>query len=324
MPRKIEISHRTIIFTVFFLLLLWFLYFIRDIITQFFIAILVMVTLNPFVIRLTKLKIPRPLAIVMVYILLFLGLGLLIAVIARPLVEQTANFASTLPAYLDTFNIPAFLQEGATREITVFIGTMPSQILRIGISAFSNVINIFTVLTFSFYLLLARQKLGGQLKSFFGSKKAQEIEVSVNEMEKKLGGWARGQLMLMFLVGLATFVGLKILGFPFVLPLSLLAGLLEIVPVLGPVLAAIPAIIIGLSISPLIGLAAVALSFLIQQLEANILVPKVMEKSLGLSPIITLLAIIIGLKTGSIVGALLSIPVVITLQIAGKEFWKRK
>jgi predicted PurR-regulated permease PerM len=171
---------------------------------------------------------------------------------------------------------------------------------------------------------LAREKLGEQLKGLFGEKKARQVETFINEMEKKLGGWARGELTLMFLVGLSTYVGLKLLGLPFTLPLGLLAGLLEIVPILGPILAAIPAAIIGLSISPIAGLGSIALALLIQQVESSVFVPKIMEKSLGLSPIVTLIAIFIGLKVASIPGALLSIPVVITLQIAGKEFLKRK
>jgi predicted PurR-regulated permease PerM len=324
MPRKIEISHRTIIFTVLFLILIWFLYFIRDIIIQIFVAILVGVTLNPLVNGLRRLKFPRILAVTVVYIFVLTALTVVFAFITRPLVEQTASFTSTLPSYLDTLSIPSFLREGASKEITALIGKLPAQILKFGISVFSNALSIVTILTFAFYILLAREKLGEQLLGLFGEKKAKQIEFFVTEMEKKLGGWARGQLILMFLVGLTTYIGLKLLGLPFTLPLALLAGLLEIVPILGPILAAVPAVIVGLSISPLTALAAAALALLIQQIESSVFVPKIMEKSLGLSPMITLLAIFVGLKVASIPGALLSIPVVITLQIAGKEFLKKK
>jgi predicted PurR-regulated permease PerM len=100
----------------------------------------------------------------------------------------------------------------------------------------------------------------------------------------------------------------------------MLAGLLEIVPYIGPIIAAIPAVIIGFGISPVIGLATAALALLIQQLENYVLVPKVMEKSVGVSPIVTLLSLAVGFKVAGIVGALISVPVVITLQVLSKEY----
>jgi predicted PurR-regulated permease PerM len=124
----------------------------------------------------------------------------------------------------------------------------------------------------------------------------------------------------MLLVGLITYVGLRLLGIPYALPLAILAGLLEIIPYFGPIIAAIPAVIIGFSISPLIGIATTALAFLIQQLENYLIVPKIMEKSVGVSPVIILLALMIGFKIAGAMGALISIPVFITLQVFVKVY----
>jgi len=122
------------------------------------------------------------------------------------------------------------------------------------------------------------------------------------------------------LVGTFTYLGLLILGIPFALPLALLAGVLEIIPYIGPIIAAIPAVLVGLSISPLMGLAVASLAFLIQQFENYLFVPKVMEKSVGVSPIITLVALVIGLRLAGVVGIIVSVPLVITLQVLGKQY----
>ena len=142
----------------------------------------------------------------------------------------------------------------------------------------------------------------------------------VDSVEKKLGSWARGQFTLMFVVGFMTYLGLRLLEIPFALPLSILAGLFEIVPYLGPIIAAIPSILIGLGISTISGLAVAALVFLVQQFENYIFVPKIMQKSTGVNPVITLLSLAIGFKLAGFVGLLISVPIFVTLQIVLKEY----
>jgi len=119
----------------------------------------------------------------------------------------------------------------------------------------------------------------------------------------------------MLLVGLLSYVGLLILGIPYALPLAVFAGVLEIIPYLGPIIAAIPAVILGFSVSSFLGFATIALAFLIQQIENYLFVPKVMEKSVGVSPIITLFALSVGFRMAGLVGVIISMPIVITLQL---------
>lgn len=320
MFKKIEISHKTIIFTVLFLIFLWFLYFIRDILLQLFVALLVMAILNPFVTKLTKLKIPRGISVLLTYLLVFGVFGAILAGIIPPLVEQSANFAVSLPKYLGKLGISGVISEKLTTQLFAQLVSLPGQIVKVSVSIFSNVLAVVTVLIFAFYLLLARDKLDDQLGIFFGEERKKEIGKLIDLMEERFGGWARGELTLMVLIGLFTYAGLTLLGIPFALPLALLAGLLEIIPTLGPILAAVPSVIIGFSISPLMGLATASLAFLIQQVENYVFVPKVMEKSVGVSPIITLLALAIGFRLAGLVGAVISVPVVITLQVLSKEY----
>lgn len=320
MPKKIEISHRTIIFVFVFIFALWFLYFIRDIILQLFVAGFIMTVLNPFVRRLTRFKIPRTLAVFVVYLLIIAVFSLLIAGIIPPLVEQSASFANSLPKYLSTLGISSFISEQITGQIISSIGSLPGQIIKVGISVFSNVISVLAVFVFSLYLLLSREKLEDQLGFLFGDEKKKELGRIIDRLEMRLGGWARGELTLMIIVGSANYIGLRLLGIPYALPLAILAGLLEIIPNIGPITASIPGIIIGLSISPVTGLAVGALALLIQQLENYVLVPKIMEKSVGVSPLITLLALAIGFRIAGVVGAVLAVPATITLQIIASEY----
>jgi len=320
MPKKIEISHRTIIFVFVFIFALWFLYFIRDIILQLFVAVFIMTVLNPFVRTLTRFKIPRTLAVFVIYLFIIALFSLLIAGIIPPLVEQSTSFANSLPKYLSTLGISPYISEQITGQIISSIGSLPGQIIKVGVSIFSNVISVLAVLVFSLYLLLSREKLEDQLGFLFGDEKKKKIGRVIDRLEMRLGGWARGELALMILVGSANYIGLSLMGIPFALPLAILAGLLEIIPNIGPITAAIPGIIIGLSISPVTGLAVGALALLIQQLENYVLVPKIMEKSVGVSPLITLLALAIGFRIAGVVGAILAIPATITLQVIASEY----
>ena len=320
MPKKIEISHRTIVFVFVFIFALWFLYFIRDIILQLFVAVFIMTVLNPFVRTLTRFKIPRTLAVFVIYLFIIALFSLLIAGIIPPLVEQSTSFANSLPKYLSTLGISPYISEQITGQIISSIGSLPGQIIKVGVSIFSNVISVLAVLVFSLYLLLSREKLEDQLGFLFGDEKKKKIGRVIDRLEMRLGGWARGELALMILVGSANYIGLSLMGIPFALPLAILAGLLEIIPNIGPITAAIPGIIIGLSISPVTGLAVGALALLIQQLENYVLVPKIMEKSVGVSPLITLLALAIGFRIAGVVGAILAIPATITLQVIASEY----
>src|SRR3989344_2105042 len=296
MPRKIEISHKTIIFIVLFLIFLWFLYVVRDIILQFFVALLIMTILNPFVSRLSRHRIPRGVSILLSYILIFSIISLSIAALVPPLIEQTSAFANSLPRFINNLGISSVLSDQLTQQLVSQLASVPAKLVTLTLSLFSNVIGVVAVLVFTFYLLSDREKVSNQLGLFVGENKNKEITRLINILEGRLGGWARGQLGLMLVIAFANYIGLSLLGIPYALPLSILAGLLEIIPYIGPIIAAIPAVVIGFGTSPILGMAVAAMAFLIQQLENYVFVPKIMQKSAGVNPIITLLALAIGFR----------------------------
>lgn len=314
MPKKIEISHRTIIFTAVFGLLLWFLYLIRSILLGLFISLILMSALNPSVKRLEKLRMPRWLAILIIYVIILAVVVAAVGGIIPPLIEQTSNLINSVPDFFTQFKVLGIDERLIASQFSQF-ASIPANILRLLISVFSNLVAILGLAVITFYLLLERQNLDKYLTVLFGDDREKEIEKVIDQIEMRLGGWVRGTLLLMSFVGVLSYIGYRIIGINYALPLAILAFVLEIVPNIGPTLAALPAIIIGLTVSPVVGLAAAGLAFLVQQIENSILVPRVMKTVAGVNPLISILLLAIGFRISGVGGAILAIPTFIVIRV---------
>lgn len=320
MPRKIEVSHKTIIFCLVLILSLGLLFVLRDLIIELFVALLIMTILEPLISRLSKFKIPRILSVLLTYVLVIAIVAGVISLIIPAVTEQTSSFIKAFPNYVTKLGLTSSINSDFLNNITSNLGSAPGAIFQFTFSIVNTFIAILTVLIFAFYMLISRDKLKDQLSIFFGEDKKYEIGEVLDVLEKRLGGWARGELILMVTIGIFTYIGLTILGIPYALPLSILGGLFEIIPFIGPIIAAVPSILIGFGISPLVGVGVAVLTFLIHELEGYILVPKVMEKSVGVSPLVTLIALTAGAKLAGPIGVIISVPVVITFQIFSKRY----
>ena len=320
MPRKIEISHRSVIFIVLFLLSLWFLYQVRQIILALFVSVILMAALNPIVDRLQRWHLPRWLSILLLYVVIFGGLGITVAILIPPLVDQTSTFINRSIFYLKSLSVLGIDTNIITSQISQ-LGLLPNSVLKIIVGFFSNLIAVLFLLMVTFYLLLERRNLNRYLLILFGEGGEQRAGEFVDKIEHRLGGWIRGEAVLMTIIGLMTYIGLRILGIEFALPLAIFAGLLEVVPNIGPSISAIPAVLMGLTISPITALAVAALYFLVQQLENSVIVPKVMERAVGVNPLLVILSLAIGLKLAGVVGAILAVPFVLVIQVVIAEFF---
>jgi len=318
MPRKIEISHRTIIFTAVFVIFLWLLYQIRQVLLGLFIATILMSALNPSIRRLEKLRIPRWLAIMMIYLVILIILGLGLWGIVPPLVDQTSALINKIPDLFRKFNFWGIDEKILSSQLGQ-LTSVPVNLIKFITNVFSNLVEIFALAVLTFYLLLERKKLDQYLVVLFGEEKEKEIEKTIRVIEGRLGSWVRGELFLMLIVGILDYIGFRIIGLDFALPLAILAFILEIVPTIGPTLSALPAIMIALVISPFHALATAGWCFLVQQLENSIFVPRVMKKVAGVNPLISILSLAIGLKLAGIGGALLAIPTFIVIEVIVRE-----
>lgn len=316
MLRKIDISHKTIIFTVLFLLGLWFLYYIRAIILELFIAFLLMTIMSPVVGLFEKLKIKRGLSVLITYILVIGIFGGTIALIAPALVQQTTNFVNAFPGYLSNLGINSVQISELTNSILGQIGG----VLNFTFSVFSNVFSVLIILVFTFYMLLGYKDIKSKITDLLGEKKGEKISRILESVEQKLSKWSIGELTLMLAVAIGNYLGYLLLKIPYALPLAVLTGIFEIIPNLGPIISAIPAVLIGLGISPLTGIGVIIVAFIVNQLENYVLVPKIMQKSAGVSPIIVLISVAIGAKLAGIPGVIIAVPFVVTLQAVLKEF----
>ena len=311
MPKKIDISHKTIVFITLFLLGLWILYQILDLILLLFVALIFMSAISPILKLLTKIKIPKPLGILFVYLLIFSILGTVLTISFTPLIEQTSRLIQVLPnavsQMLQVSNVDSsFLQKE--------FGNITGNLFSFTKTIFDNVITIILLLVLTFYLLLERENLEKRTAQLFVGQE-ERIRKLLVEVEEKLGSWLRGQLMLSIIIGTLSFIGLTLLQIPYALPLAIWAGLLEVVPVIGPIISAIPAIILAFTITPILGAGVAAMYFVIQQLENHLIVPQVMKKAVGLNPLIVILAISVGGRLLGIGGALLAVPIVVVAQI---------
>jgi len=252
------------------------------------------------------------------YILVFGVFGISLVGTIPSLVVQFVHLTQAFPSFISrvipywNVDMNAFSQQ---------IAPLSQNLVKLTVGIFSNIITIVTVLVFTFYLLLER-KNGEQLfASFVSEEMAKRVGRVVKNIEQRLGSWVQGQLFLMLIIGVVSYIGLLLLKIDFALPLAILAGLLEIVPTIGPIISAIPAVIIGLSMTPVTALLVALLFFLIHQSENTLVVPFVMKKSVGLPPLLTIIALMIGGKLAGIAGVVLAVPVVLIIQEILHEYF---
>lgn len=314
------ISPSIVVFTTFFLLFLYLLFSIRTILVWIFLGFILMVALHPFVQKLERWGLPRGISIALTYLLMFLSFGAVVAVIVPPLATQLYEFVKNfqLPWLQEEIkNFSLSLQNlGEVGNVAKQLQGSVNAVYSIISSTFTGVFTIITVLVISLYLMIDRKRLYLRATWFTNKKKElNSVKDLIDSLEHQLGGWVRGQLILMIVIGVVTYLGVILLGLPYAVPLGLLAALLEILPNLGPTLAAIPAIILAfVTLGPVMALVTALFYNLMQQFENSFVVPKVMKENVDVSPLASIINILVGLKLGGVIGALLAIPVYIVLR----------
>lgn len=320
-PQSVSISTATFIKAVLIVLGLWFLWFIRDIVAIFVASILLAALIEPFASWFAARRIPRGLAVLIVYTCL-LSLTAIVILLFVPIVSEQsgqliANFSSSYAQTMESL--------GQFRQVSAdygFADNLANSLtaLQTGITdSFSSIFStvwgvlggmaaMFIVLVLSFYMVVDEERMRKYFRSLAPIEYQPYVAHLMKKMSRKMGEWLRAQLILGLLVATAVYIGLSLLGVKYALVLALIAGVLEVVPYVGPIISLVPAAIIGFAQSPVIGLAVIILYLVIQQLENNLLVPKIMQTVTGLNPIISILALLVGLKAGGLAGAVLAIP----------------
>ena len=320
--KTVDISTGIIFRTILILLGVWFLYLIRDIVAILFVSIIITAAIEPAVNWMNGKKIPRSLAVSIIYVLLFGILGTIVYFLIPPFVSQFKDFSNSFPFYVEKLSsifkgLESYVQshqvifssQNFFQNISNNLTQSSLSIFSTTIGVFSGFISIIVIMSLTFYMSVKKDGLRGFITSIT-PEKYQSYAVSAGEKIKvKIGRWMQGQLFLMFVIFALDFLALYFLKVPYALVLAILGGLLEIIPYIGPIVAAVPAVILGFLISPFTGIMVAVSYVVIQQIEGHVIVPQVMKKAVGLNPIVVILVLLVGAKIGGVLGAILSVPI---------------
>lgn len=311
-PQTIEITPKTIIFTILFILSLQLIWLLKDLAFSLLIAFIIVSALKPIVEFLVSKRIPRTMAAIFAYIIFLFSIGYVFGLIIPSLISEVVHFSRMLPSILQSFS-NSFPTLFPLDSLVQYVPNVTTQAFDIVKGIFSNALFVISTLFFGFYMLVEEDLIKKLLSRFLDEKKLNTITGIVEKTEKRMNAWFWGEITLMTVIGVMTFVGLNLIGMKYVLALSVLAGLLEVIPNIGPVTSLVPAFLIGISESYFMGFAMIALYFIIQQLENNVIVPMIMRRAVGLNPIVTLISLIVGGKLAGVLGILLAVPTTLFL-----------
>ena len=332
----ISISTGTIVKTVAILIFLAFLWFIRDIVIIVLFSLILASAIDPVVDRLQRWHIPRAISVLLLYVVIVVVLLGATTLLVPAFAQQTGDLVRQLPDFFQGQHLPwveqlqslaqRFELTESARNFITSIGSTLSQstggIFATVSSFFAGAFSVAAIAVLTFYLTVEEKGI----KKFFAfvvpSRHHAYVSDLTNRIQLRLGGWLRGYLLLGLVVGLMTYVGLLVIGIKYALVLALFAGVMEFVPLVGPIIAAVPALFFAFTQNPVLALFVLILYVGVQQLENHVLVPKIMAKSVGLSPVVVILVILVGAKLAGFIGLLLAVPLTITLVEFGKDVFE--
>jgi predicted PurR-regulated permease PerM len=315
--------------------IVWALFLVREVLLLIYMASLVAIGLSPLVTwierredRLTGSRVPRWLAILTIYLLVLgtlVGIGMMIA---PPLAEQARELWTRIPDLLHQGQQWLIDRGLLSREISVreavekapavrgdAVGTVVGAVW----GFVGGVFGLVTILILAFYFLVDASNIIETFVRLFPRGKRRRVDDACRRVTTKVSAWLGGQLLLGGIIGASAALGLWLMGVPFFYVLALIAAVGEFVPIIGPILSAIPAILVALTVGPGLAL-GVAIFFIIQQqFENHVLVPKVMERQVGVSAVVVIISLLIGGSLLGIVGAILAVPTAAVLHVLFQE-----
>ena len=316
--------------------LMWTLYHAREVLLLLYVAALVAIGLSPLVSAierredaLTGSRVPRWLAILTIYLIVIgtiVGIGMLVV---PPLAEQARELWEALPEYLHRAQMWLIERGLLSRELTVreavekapvgrgdAVGTVFTAIW----GFVGGIFGLVTILILAFYFLVDADTIVTTFVRLFPRGRRRRVDDACRRVTTKVSAWLAGQILLAAIIGSSAALALWLMGVPYFYVLALIAAVGELIPIIGPLLAAIPAIAVAFSVSPALAL-GVAIFFLAQQqFENHVLVPKVMERQVGVSAVVVVVALLLGGSLLGIIGAILAVPSAAILHVLAQEF----
>lgn len=316
----------------------YFLYQINGILILFFLAFVFSAALHPMVSYLQHKKIPRSIGVFLIYLLVFVVFGILISHLVPLIATQVVDMAHTVGKFVQDLgsgnvNFPFSEQlrpyivqlyqtvdlQAAASQIQTALQVIGSQLLNISF----GLINVLLVLILTFFMTVEEKSMEKFYLSLFPSRYGVYISTRLEAVKEKIGFWVRGQLLLCIAGTVLSYIGLLILNVQYALTLSVIAGVLMVIPVVGRVFAWALAMPIVLNQSPVLALWVSIYYFILQQIEVNVLAPFIMNKAIGLSPIIIIFAMLVGAQYLGILGLVISIPLATIIAIFVKDYLEK-
>lgn len=304
----------------------------QGVLFSFLVAIMLHIAVKPAVDRLRQRGVRLELGMIAVYLVVFATAAAFLAVLTPFILNQITTLFARVPAYyievresltqtpglLQSIaqslpvDLSAVLMTPAAPDVEAAPATSPFDVMNALLYALAAFIGIFLM---AYYWAIEGERITYSLLLRVPAERRDGIRELIGEMESKVGAFYRGQLIMCAFVGALQLVAYVLIGLPYALVLALLAFIGEAIPLIGPALGAIPAIIVALAIAPDKAVWVIISTLIIQQIENNILVPRVMDRAVGVNPIVSILSIIAFAALFGLVGALLAIPIAAILQI---------
>jgi predicted PurR-regulated permease PerM len=312
----------------------WMLWQVRSVLVLVYISALVATGLSPLVNaierkRLLRQRVPRWGAILVIYLLLIGGVVGIAMLVVPAMVTQARELASELPRLVHQGQQWLIDRGLLNREITAQEAVQSASSSgaqdTVGLVAgavwglIGGVFGLITLLVLTFYLLVDGDNLVRLFVRLFARRNRTRVEDACRRVTNKVSAWLGGQLLLGGIIGITAALGLFLMGVPFFFVLALISGVGELIPIVGPILSAVPAVAVALSVKPTLALAVIVFFLAQQQFENHVLVPKIMQRQVGISPVGVIVALLIGGSLLGIVGAVLAVPTAAILQVLFEE-----
>ncbi len=296
------------------------LYLMKEAVAIVLLALVISTALHPPVAFLEKWKIPRILGTIILFLAAFLVLAFVVYALVPVVIFELNSLIRDLSELANRFfgfEAPANVVDLITPNLNnltdlLLAGSVP--FLEVLGRLLGGVTFLVAVLVLSFYLTVSREGVERFLRAVFPSAMEGRVLQLYGRTKKKIGRWFQAQVVLSLIIGIVTFVGLRLLGVEQALVLGVIAGLFELVPIAGPIFAGALAIVVAATQSLTLALWVLIFFVAVQQLEGNLLVPLVMKKAIGIHPVIILVALLGGAEIAGVVGMLLAVPVAVFLQ----------
>lgn len=320
---QIHITTGTIWRLIFSLLFVVALYYLRDLVVLILLSVVIASAAEPLSRLLGKVRIPRVPAVLIVYIVAIIAFVSLFPLFLFQVFEDLVRVSVTLPTKLAA--LPFFTS--AKEYLSIILGNItPQQMIATiqqslfaflgslfhstGIIAtiFGSVARLVLVVVVSFYLAVQKDGVENFIRLAAPVRYEKYILDLWRRSQRKIGLWMQGQLLLGAIVGVVVYIGLRLLGIEYALMLAILAAVFELIPVIGPILSAVPAILLAFITGPTIGLLTLVFYVAVQQLENHLLYPLVVRKIVGVPSLVVILSLLVGGKLAGFVGLLLAVP----------------